>query len=420
MPFIRTTALERILKLTARIRIVQGGSSAGKTIAVLMSLIDTAQSKPNLTISVVSESMPHLRTGAIKDFLNIMRQHGYYEELAWNRTINTYRFDNGSVIEFFSADTVGKVHGPRRDILYINECNNIPFEIYRQLALRTAETIWLDYNPVTEFWVHERLMDRDNSQFLKLTYLDNEGLSPSIVQELESYKGDENFWRVYGLGETGTLEGLILTNWEIIDELPKEARLVRHVVDFGYTTDPSHVANIYEYNGGFVIDELLHEKGQTNKQLANVVRADEGLGPVDEQNTYTGSTQTLLIADSAEPKSIDEIKGYGVMIAPSTKGQGSVNQGLQAVQSKRIYFTKRSTEAIKAARNYQWKTDKTGKSLNVPEHKWSHGPDAWRYGIVDVVGFPSPDKDAFGVAETSYGDSFYDDYEHNSLLDELA
>ena len=159
--FQQTKALYQILKLNKRIRAVCGGTSAGKTIGILLYLIDKAQIAKGKTISVVSESFPHLKRGAIREFLAIMKEHHYYKDDKWNKTDYIYTFETGSVIEFFSADQPSKVRGPRRDILFINEANNIPYETFDQLEIRTKEEVWLDWNPTYEFWFYEKIKERD-------------------------------------------------------------------------------------------------------------------------------------------------------------------------------------------------------------------------------------------------------------------
>lgn len=199
MPYSATTATNKLLKLRKRIRGVAGGTSASKTISVLLWLIDYAQATENKLVSVVSESFPHLKRGAIRDFQSIMESHNYWQPSAWNKTDYIYTFHNGSKIEFFSADQPGKVRGPRRDVLFINEANNIPYETYTQLEVRTKKIIWLDWNPVSEFWWYTEVMPHQDVDFLTLTYKDNEALDQSIVEAIESRKHNKNWWAVYGL-----------------------------------------------------------------------------------------------------------------------------------------------------------------------------------------------------------------------------
>lgn len=382
----QTTALTKISNLRRRLRIIQGGTSASKTFSVMAYLIHVAQGNQNLIISVVSESIPHLRLGAMRDFTTIMKWHRYWNESAWNSTFSTYTFPSGTIIEFFSSDS-DKAHGPRRDILFLNECNNVSYEVYTQLETRTRKIVILDFNPVQEFWVHTEVMPHNAHDFLKLTYKDNEALEPAIVRSIESRMHNENYWRVYGLGEIGVLEGVVYEKWEQLDALPTEAELLRHTLDFGFTNDPSAIVDLYKYNGGFLLDEKLYLTGQKNKPLANAIRKLEGLAPVQPDNTFVGRTRTLTIADSSEPKSIEEIKEYGVKIEGAVKGPDSVDFGIQLVQDQQLYVTASSVNLIKELRNYTWRVDKkTGKSMNVPIDDWNHALDAARYGIMDVLG----------------------------------
>lgn len=374
--FIATKATTKLLRLKKRIKAVQGGTSAGKTISILQILIHKAQSdsEPTLT-SVISESFPHLKRGAMRDFLMILQAHKYFDDRRWNRTDYTYTFETGSKIEFFSADQPGKVRGPRRDRLFINEANNVPYETFDQLEVRTKDEIWLDWNPTNEFWYYDQVANRDDVDHIVLTYKDNDGLSSEIVQSIEQRMNRKSWWLVYGLGQLGEVEGKIYRGWEIIDEVPKFARLERRGLDFGYSNDPSTVVDIYKYDGGYIWDEVLYQKGLSNKRIADTILEQE--------------YQCLVIADSAEPKSIDEIKSYGVNITGAEKGKDSVNNGIQLVQDQKIAVTKRSVNIIKEYRNYLWKVDKDGHILNVPEHEFSHTMDAGRYGMVSLLSKPS-------------------------------
>lgn len=374
MSFIITTATQKIASLKKRIKAIPGGTSAGKTISVLSVLIDKAQrdKQPTLT-SIVSESFPHLRRGCIRDFLNIMEQQKYYKDALWNKSESTYHFETGSIIEFFSADQADKLRGGRRDRLFINEANNIPFDAFEQLEVRTRESIYLDWNPTNEFWYYTDLKDkRTDVEELTLTYKDNQGLSQEIIDSIEQRKNRKGWWQVYGLGLLGDVEGKIYKDWAIIDAVPHEARLERYCLDFGYSNDPSALIAIYRYNGGFIFDEIMYKKGQSNKQIADTILNTE--------------QEVLVVADSAEPKSIDEIKLYGVNILPAVKGAGSISNGIAYVQSQRISITKRSVNLIAEYRNYLWKVDpKNGRILNVPEGGFDHALDAIRYGMTSMT-----------------------------------
>lgn len=377
MPYVITTATKKIASLKKRIRGIPGGTSAGKTIGILECLIDQAQrdSKATLT-SIVSESFPHLRRGAMRDFESIMKEHRYFSDKRWDKTNSVYTFETGSRIEFFSADQSSKVRGARRDRLFVNEANNVGFSTFEELEVRTKEFVFIDFNPVGEFWWHtEVIPKRTDAEELILTYKDNEGLSNEIIQSIEQRRGRKNWWRVYGLGQLGEIEGRIYTGWEILDDIPHEARLVVRGMDFGYSNDPTVIQDIYRYNGGYIVDERLRQKGMHNSDIARFILNLE-------------EPQTLVVADSAEPKSIDEIFSYGVNITGSTKGQGSVKQGIDFVQSQRVSVTKRSVNTIKSYRNYLWSVDREGKVLNMPDHDYSDEMDAIRYALSSFI--PEP------------------------------
>ena len=408
--YIQTSATTKLLKLDKRIRGIAGGTSAGKTISILQILIDQAQTN-TLLISVVSESFPHLRRGAMRDFLSIMEDTGYFREDEWSKTDFTYTFSNRSRIEFFSADQPGKVRGPRRDILFMNEANNIGYEEFDQLRIRTRKTIWLDWNPTNEFWWYTEVLPHYDVDFETITYKDNEGLDESIIQDIESHKHNKNWWLVYGLGQLGEVESRIYKDWIIIDSIPHEASLERRGLDFGYTNDPTAMIDIYRYNGGLILDERLYRKGLSNKDIADYIN-----------NCEDG--ETLVFADSAEPKSIDEIGSYGVPILGAQKGRGSITQGIQYIQDQRISMTKRSVNLIKEYRNYLWKTDKNGKIINQPEGGNDHLLDALRYALESytyakdrqsgVVVASSPGeggKKSFMVGEDGQPDAYHIDLE---------
>lgn len=375
MKVVKTTAIKKLQRLKKRKRVIPGGTSAGKTFGIIPILIDRAIKTPNLEISIVSESIPHLRKGALKDFLNIMQSTGRFVANRYNRTLLTYTFYTGSYIEFFSADQESKVRGPRRHVLYINECNNISFDTYHQLAIRTSGEIWLDFNPSHKFWVHDELIDEPDAEWLTLTYKDNEALPSSIVAEIdraaEKAKYSDywaNWYKVYGLGQLGSLEGVIFQNWEIINSIPDEAKRTGYGLDFGYTNDPTALVDRYWFNGAPVFDEIIYKTGLQNDDIIKHIDR----GGIDK--IYKG------YADSAEPKSIDYIRRKGYNLRPVTKGKDSILFGIQALQKHdKFYVTKRSVNLIKELRNYTWDKDREGNTMNVPIDSYNHAIDAMRY-----------------------------------------
>lgn len=388
---VSTTAIDKLLEMTKRIREVPGGTSAGKTYGIIPILIDEAIQVDNSEISIVSESIPHLRKGAMKDFLKIMKAIDMYDEKEWNRTFLTYTFPNGSYIEFFSADQEEKVRGPRRNVLYINECNNLKFETYHQLAIRTDRTIWLDYNPTHEFWAHTELADDPDHEVQILTYKDNEALSESIIREIEKAreKGKTsaywaNWWKVYGLGQVGSLQGVIFQNWSQVKKVPVEAVYIGSGMDFGYTTDPTTLVDVYKYEGKYIFDEVIYQTGLLNSDIArlckDLVRVDS------DGKEYT--IKRIIVADSAEPKSIAEIQRYGIEIFGASKGSDSIAHGISLLQGIEILVTETSLNLIKEFRAYVWKTDKEGKSINRPVEVFNHAMDAIRYFALAFLGAP--------------------------------
>jgi len=380
--FIITTALKKLLRLKKRKRAVRGGTSASKTYSILPILIDKAIKIPNREISVVSESMPHLRRGCIRDFLKIMMATGRFEASKWNKSTHTYRFSNNSFIEFFSADMSDKLRGARRNDLYINECNNVSFEAYTQLVIRTSGDVWLDYNPVAAFWVDSELIGHDDVDVITLTYKDNEALSQTIIDEIESArtKGKTskywaNWWRVYGLGLVGSLEGACIPDWTEIEKLPPEARLLCLGLDWGYSNDETSIIGLYKYNDGYIFHEFCYETGLLNSHISNKINS-------------LGLDDPLIYADSAEPKSIAELRNSGHTILPTKKGADSIVNGIALINQQKIFVTAQSTNLINELSNYIWMKDKEGNKINKPIDKFNHAIDAIRYAVTMQLGNP--------------------------------
>jgi len=371
-----TTAARKINRLKKRIKIIQGGTSASKTFSTLFILINKAMSLPNLEISVVAESIPHLRRGAVRDFEKIMKWGCRYTETSFNKSLLKYQFINGSFIEFFSADDSSKLRGARRDILYINECNNVSFESYNELSIRTKKEVYLDFNPANEFWVHNEVKDEPDADFLILTYKDNEALDKGIVQQIEKNRLKaktsaywRNWWTVYGEGKVGQLQGAVFTNYKTIDKIPEEARLIGIGLDFGYSADPTAIIAVYKYNEQRILDEMTYQTGLLNSDISKILPKD-----------------VPVYADSAEPKSIADIQRYGITIKGVTKGKDSVNYGIDVMQRQDYLVTSQSTNLIKELRSYCWDKDKTGKQLNKPINNFNHALDAVRYHEMETIG----------------------------------
>lgn len=350
-----TTAQKKIAKLKKRIRIVQGGTSSSKTFSIIPMLIDYAYKNPNSEISIVAETIPQIRRGALKDFLKIMDWIGFYNDDQFNKSTLKYTFKNKSYIEFFSADQPNKLRGARRDVLFINEANNVNFEAYHQLAIRTKKFVYLDYNPSSEFWVHTELLSDNDSDLIVLTYKDNEALDKDLVKEIEKARDKAetssywaNWWKVYGLGQIGSLEGVVFDNWKQVDSIPTDAKLLGYSMDFGFTNDPTTLMAIYKMDNELYVDELLYRTNMTNNDIGNFMKSINVVRPYD------------IIADSAEPKSIQELRLQGFNIQPASKGPDSIKIGIDILKRYQINVTKQSTNLIKELRVYQWEKDKAG------------------------------------------------------------
>jgi phage terminase large subunit len=349
----------------------QGGTSSSKTYSILQCLIWIALTFPSKTISVVSETFPHLQKGAIRDFKNILGTN--FDESSWHSTNSVYTFPSGSIIEFFSVDDSRKARGPRRDVLFLNEVNNIGYEAYDQLDMRTNEFTFGDYNPVGEFFIHEKgILDDPQNVYIHSTYLDaKEYLPATVVENIESHKDkDPNWWRVYGLGEVGNVEGLVHPYFSLIDSFPVGFDTF-YGLDFGFSSDPAALVKCCIINGHLICDELIYEKGLTNDAIAR---------RMDQLGIVKGYDE--IWADSAEPKSIMEIHRYGFNIKPVFKAPDSVVTGIQKVNQFKQVWTKRSLNGIKEQRNYRYITDKDGRITNKPIDDFNHLQDARRYACM--------------------------------------
>lgn len=362
------TATRQAHEAGARIIANRGGTRSGKTFSVLSYLLFVAMTRKT-EIDIVSESLPHLKRGALNDINNILDAWGAVEETHFthNRSEHLYTIiTTGATMRFFSADDWGKVKGSRRDILFINEANRIEWETFRQLAVRTTGTIFLDWNPDTEYWYEKRgIASRPDTVEIHSTYLDNPFLGEVQIAEIEANKSDENWWRVYGLGLVGRTEGVIFKRWQIVGEIPADARLLARGLDFGFTNDPTAIVDVYQQDGKLWFQEVCYQRGLTNDKIADILRGKEG----------------WTIADSAEQKSITEIRNYGIRnIEPAVKGKDSIRAGIDILQRYDLMVTEDSTNLIEELEQYKWKTDRiTGVSLNEPEDKNNHAIDAIRY-----------------------------------------
>ena len=349
---------------------------SAKTYSIMMLIVSWCQTYGNKIASVAGISYPHLAKGAIRDFQTIMKNAGIWEPERWNGSSKQYTFSNETILEFISVDTMD-AHGPARDLLFVNEANDMAWDTFDQLASRTADKIIIDYNPTAEFWAHTELLAKkpERCDFIILTYQDNEALNPNIREYIEDHKpkkGEKpsNWWLVYGLGQIGSLEDNIYHGWIKATEAPENAQLVRYGLDFGYN-DPTAMVAIYEtQNGELFIKEMLYESELNSDEYAAVMQ-ELGIDPT-----------VPIIADSARPEIINAIAKAGYLIVPADKNQGSVTRGIDRVQQRHITYEGKNLE--REYMSYGWRKNRTGKVLEVPQDGDDHLMDCIRYAIDDM------------------------------------
>ena len=380
MSYSITSSYKQIAKIKSKIKVVQGGTRAGKTIAILLLLLAEA-TKSKKVITITSESLPHLKKGALRDFLDILLEkrgdtnfYDYYVDVH-NKSDNIFYLKNGSVIEFAVFPDRDSARGAGRDILFINEANAINYEVFRELYIRTEGDVYLDFNPVNEFWAHNKVLadkEKYDAEHIVLTYKDNEALKREMVKMIEAQKGDgtSNWWRVYGLGEIGSLEGNVYSGWTK-GELDDSYKLVRYGLDFGFKNDETALVAVYENeNGELFIKELLYKSGILGSQFKDVL---DGLD-IDPS--------VLIVADSARPEHIAEIKAGGYRIVGASKDKGSVLRGIDRVSQRKITYDGKNLE--REFLTYAWRKKKTGETLDEPQDGNDHLLDSLRYAVDDL------------------------------------
>ena len=357
---------------TAKIVVQQGGTRSGKTYNILLWIIFSyCQKNEGKIITICRKSFPALRGTVMRDFFQIIKDQEIYSEDFHSKSNNEYIL-NGNTIEFISLDMPQKIRGRKRDLLFANEANELTQEDWTQLLFRTSEKVILDYNPSEEFhWIYDQVLPRKDVEFYQTTYKDNPFLGDVIKEEIERLRGvDENYWRVYGLGERGTARSLVYT-FTTCKEIPKEAKLVSYGLDFGYSSDPTSLVRTYLLEDNMYVDELLYRTGMTNQDIANEMKV---LG-LDRSNE--------IYADSAEPKSIEEIYRMGWNVKPTIKG--SINIGIDIIRRYKLHATESSFNLIKELRNYKYIEDKNGQMTNKPVDNFNHALDALRYSVVNKI-----------------------------------
>jgi phage terminase large subunit len=365
-----TPVFEKNYNSKAKIVVNQGGTRSSKTYSICQLFFLYAQTEHNITLEIMRKTMPALRGTVMKDFIEIITQANYWDQVEYNRTDHVFHFkESDSTVQFNSLDQPQKKRGAKRKYLYLNEANEFTKEDWIQLIMRTEGRIWMDYNPSDEFhWIYDDVLTRQDSELIKSTYLDNPFIPDDIVKEIERLKEtDPNYWRVYGLGERGVSEAVIYPAWEIFKDRPDYDDIV-YGLDFGFN-NPSSLVKIGFKDQGAYWEELIYESGLTNEDLIKRLQA-----LVDKK--------AEIYADAAEPQRIEEIRRKGFNIKPANK---SVKDGIDCVKARKLHIHYESINLQKEIRSYKYKQDSNGRVLEEPVKFDDHALDAGRYGTYNYI-----------------------------------
>ena len=347
----------------------KGGTRSSKTWSTLqlLHLLCVNSEKP-LVISCVAATLPMVKRGMLRDYKQMLLAENEWDENAFNKSECAYTYTNGCMLEFFGVDNASKVHGPARDILFVNEAQTIPREIFRQLDIRTRKKVIIDFNPVRKFWGETEFVG-DRYLTIHSTYKDNPYLSAEQVSAIEKNQNDANWWRVYGEGETGGVEGNVYPEYEVIEDMPETFTGRCLGLDFGFVNDPTAIVDIRFQGWDLYVDLLCYETGLLNADIA-------------EYLTVNGINRIVTVCDNAEQKSIVELQQKRVKAMPCIKGRGSVAGGIAQVKQFKLHITKRSVKLLDELDNYKWiKDESTDTYTNEPIDAWNHALDAMRYGV---------------------------------------
>jgi phage terminase large subunit len=358
----------------------QGGTSSGKTVAILQVLFSLACEAQGQVITVVGQDIPNLKAGALRDAQSIFYGWPALQSMikSYNKTDRIFEFHNGTIVEFKSYDNAQDAKSGKRDYLFVNEANGIMYDVYTELALRTRLKIFIDYNPNSAFWVHDYLIGKPGVKLIISDHRHNPFLSAQTKEKIEALKDqDLEQWRVYARGLTGKITGLIFSNWFICEEIPPDAKLIAAGLDFGFTNDETGFVMVYKQNGELWVDEKLYDTGLTNTDISARL-IDSGI-----------NKQIDIIADSAEPKSIEELRRLGWKITGAKKGADSVNNSIDILKRYKINVTRQSVNLRNELGRYKWRTDRTGRTLNEPVDSWNHLIDPIRYVALNKLRSPN-------------------------------
>lgn len=351
----------------------QGGARSGKTYNTVLFLVMHLLSHPGTLLSIVRKTLPALKGSVYRDFEDNMRHLNLWDPKAYNKSEMIYRFNNGSETEFFSTDNEQKLRGRKRDILFVNEANEVSFMEWKQLKMRTTTLSILDYNPSfgDDHWLCQLNTDPDTYHFTT-TYRDNPFLEQTIIDEIESYRSlNPSLWRVYGAGLQAVIEGAVYPEYDIVDDIPKSARRRWGAIDFGFTNDPTAILEVGVDGKDFYIDEIAYQTGMVSGDIISVCRQS-----LDRHK---------IICESADPRLVEELYRSGLNVHAVRKFKGSVEAGISKAHEYRLKVTRRSVNVIKELKNYTYMQDRSGRWLNTPIDAYNHACDAFRYVIMEEL-----------------------------------
>lgn len=364
------------------IKVLQGGTSSGKTYSILYRLFIGCMSEwENETIDVIRDTLPALSISAMKDWEDILKKHGVYSKSMHNKSKNIY-YLKSNVVRFYSADNEEKMRGPRRDRVYFNEVLEMKRMNVMQVLLRTNKETYMDYNPSEQFhWIYDEILEREDVFFHRSTFHDNPFLGERVIAEIKHLENtDINLWRIYGLGERGVAQSTIYPTWHYavnrggrdisMEEFEGEEIFG---MDFGFNDPTTFVRVRYHEKGGIMAQELLYQSELTSDQI--VMKLQELIKK--EILTY----DSMIIADSARPEIIREIKQAGFNIHKAKKEKGSILRGINFIKRHPLFITKDSVNMIKELRSYKWKCDSQDRVLDTPIDLNDHLMDALRYAL---------------------------------------
>lgn len=352
-----------------RFLVNQGGTSSGKTYTLMQRLIVLSIEEPRAVITVTGQDLPNMKVGAMRDLDNIV--HGSPWLMDWftqNKSENTWRGKNGSLVEFKSYDNAQDAKSGKRDYLFVNEANGVPYDVFWQLQIRTRKQVFLDYNPTARFWVHDKIIGRKDCKLIISDHRNNQFLTEEEHRKIEEIE-DPELWQVYARGLTGKITGLVFSRWDIVEEMPPlmECKLQAFGLDWGFVNDPTALLEVRVAHGELWVDELIYTPALTNPMIAEAAHK-QGIG-----------RRHRIIADSAEPKSIAELVSMGLNVVASVKGKDSVINGIDILKRYAIHVTRRSMGLQDELKQYKWKVLRTGETTNEPVDSFNHAIDALRY-----------------------------------------